>query len=341
MVTLLIVDDESATRNGLQRHIRWERCGIDEIHVESNPRAALEACERYKPDIILSDIRMPGMTGIEMCTEARKRLPDVQIIFLSGYSDKEYLMSAINLSAVRYVEKPVNVREMEEAARQAVTAVKRLLQNTRITEEEALLARFQQALHRREADRLNELAEEIRALADQDSLPGRARKLYFRFGCLLGSTLYPERTAEENERIIRESLENEKSAEDLYAWFVKTIRMMINPAWDSGLSQPVARCVALIKGNLASETLTVQWLSERVYLTPTYLCSVFKREMEITPSQYILALRIEQAKQLLTDSRFSAAQIAKRVGYSDPKHFAKVFKRMTRQTPTEYRRSHV
>ena len=63
-------------------------------------------------DLIISDIRMPGMYGTELCRAYRQWLPDCQIIFVSGYSDKEYLTSAIRLGAVSYIEKPIDVEDL-------------------------------------------------------------------------------------------------------------------------------------------------------------------------------------------------------------------------------------
>lgn len=335
---LLIVEDETATRNGLQKHIHWEQCGVDEVMAQSSPAAALNMCEAYRPDIILSDIRMPGMTGIEMCAAARKLLPDVQIVFLSGYSDKEYLLSAINLSVIRYVEKPVNPQELENAIRQAVAAVRALRGAATVTQEELLLARFQQALHRKQPERLREIAGDIQTLVNADTSVGTARKLFFRFGCLVGMAMYPERPQEEIELAVREEIERVPTAADMHGWLISSLSPWLTPVENAGFSAPVARCVQLIAEHLASETLSVQWLAERVYLTPTYLSGVFKRELGVAPSQYILNRRMEQAKKLLENQRLSASQIAGRVGYADPKHFAKVFKRETAQTPTEYRR---
>lgn len=335
---LLIVEDETATRNGLQKHIRWEQCGVDEVMAQSNPATALLTCEHFRPDIILSDIRMPGMTGIDMCAAARKLLPDVQIVFLSGYSDKEYLLSAISLSVIRYVEKPVNPQELEDAIRQAVAAVRVLRSAATVTQEELLLSRFQQALHRKQPERLWKIADDIQTLVGANTSVGMARKLYFRFGCLAGMAMYPERPQEQTETAVQEEIERVPTAADMHAWLISLLNPWLALEANADFSTPVARCVKLIAEHLSSETLSVQWLAERVYLTPTYLSSVFKRELGLSPSQYILNQRIVQAKNLLENQRLSAAQIASRVGYSDPKHFARVFKRETTQTPTEYRR---
>lgn len=125
-MNLLIVDDETATRNGLLRHIDWSAYGIEKIELASSGGEALERCTLFRPDIILSDIHMPEMSGIELCEKIKARYPECVILFLSGYSDKEYLHSAIDLGAVDYVEKPIDIEELTRAVRKAADRARRL-----------------------------------------------------------------------------------------------------------------------------------------------------------------------------------------------------------------------
>lgn len=123
MYRILIVDDEAITRKGLSNHVHWDKLNIEEIHTASGAREALTYMENNHVDIVLSDVRMPGMNGIEMCGEIKKIAPDCQVIFLSGYSDKEYLKGAIALEAVSYVEKPISIPEVETAIKKAIAKV--------------------------------------------------------------------------------------------------------------------------------------------------------------------------------------------------------------------------
>lgn len=118
--TLLIVDDESVTRRGLINNVPWSALGIDTIYEAENGRQALLKLEEFQPDILLTDIRMPLMNGIDLATEVAARLPECKIIFLSGFSDKEYLKAAIHLGAVNYVEKPIDIEEVSNAVAKAV-----------------------------------------------------------------------------------------------------------------------------------------------------------------------------------------------------------------------------
>lgn len=116
---LLIVDDEELTRTGLMASINWASLGIEEIFQADDGINGLEQARLHKPEIILCDVRMPRMDGITMLERLEKLLPDSVPIFMSGYSDKEYLKAAIRLKAVNYIEKPLNPSEVSDAVREA------------------------------------------------------------------------------------------------------------------------------------------------------------------------------------------------------------------------------
>jgi len=118
-VRLLLAEDEYYTRVGLKTTFPWAECGIDELLVAQDGNEAMELLDR-RPDILLTDIRMPYHTGIELASKARSRDEGCSILMLTSYSDKEYLKAAISLSIVAYLEKPVNLTELEAAVKLAV-----------------------------------------------------------------------------------------------------------------------------------------------------------------------------------------------------------------------------
>lgn len=116
---LLIVDDEIRTRESLSRLISWNDLGIEEVVTAANGIDALSKARSAAPDILLTDVRMPKMDGIVLAENICELYPQCKIIFLSGYSDKEYLKAAIHLKAVTYIEKPIKIIEVKEAILQA------------------------------------------------------------------------------------------------------------------------------------------------------------------------------------------------------------------------------
>ena len=120
MLRLLIVDDEKTTREALAEHIPWCELGIDIVRTARNGLEALEMIKQSKPDIILTDVRMPKMDGVELVKALRPLAQACKVIFLSGFADKEYLKSAIQYKALSYIEKPINIDEVVEVITKAV-----------------------------------------------------------------------------------------------------------------------------------------------------------------------------------------------------------------------------
>ena len=112
---LLIVDDEELTRTGVISSIDWQSIGIREVLQADDGINGIEVARVHCPDIVLCDVRMPRLDGIAMLEQLEEILPDIVPVFMSGYSDKEYLKAAIKLKAVNYIEKPLNPAEIRDA----------------------------------------------------------------------------------------------------------------------------------------------------------------------------------------------------------------------------------
>jgi two-component system response regulator YesN len=114
MATILIVDDESLTREGIKNSIEWQELGINTVLTAKNGANALEVLGGAAPDILLTDVRMPIMDGIGLSQEIRRKYPDCAILFLSGYADEPYLRNAIEVKAEQYIDKPVDPDALNE-----------------------------------------------------------------------------------------------------------------------------------------------------------------------------------------------------------------------------------
>ena len=123
---ILIADDEDYTREGLIDAVDWDKFGIDEIMQAVNGAEAARIAQWFQPDIVISDIRMPQMDGIELAERLLRINPDSRIIFISGYMEIEYLKSAIQLAAVDYIEKPVDLHALDRAIARAAADVRRI-----------------------------------------------------------------------------------------------------------------------------------------------------------------------------------------------------------------------
>lgn len=249
MYKLMIVDDESKTRQTLYRHVPWREMGITEIEEAEDGSQALLKSETFSPDIVLTDVRMPRMNGIEFAKELRTARPYCKVIFLSAYTDVEYLKTAIRIHAFDYVEKPLDLEEIERVVKSAI-------------------AECEQEQPKRQAKPKPDPAS-------VDKMDGKP------------------------------------------------------------VSSIVARTANLIREQAGNQNLTIGYIAGQLYLTPSYICLLFKNETGMTVNQYLTSVRMDMAKSLIP--RLKVHEVARQVGYADTKYFTKVFKKEVGETPSEYK----
>jgi two-component system response regulator YesN len=131
---ILIADDEDYTREGLVHSINWSKLDIGEVMQARNGNEALNMSKWFNPDIVLTDIKMPKLDGIQFAKELMQLNPFCKIIFMSGYMEIEYLKSAIKLSVVDYIEKPIDLTVVIGAIKRAVTEINERKRNKTILE---------------------------------------------------------------------------------------------------------------------------------------------------------------------------------------------------------------
>ena len=109
---ILLVDDEEEVRSAILKKIDWAALGFDRVGDAENGEDALEKIEQFKPDVLMTDIRMPYMDGLELCKHVRRKYPAMKLLIFSGFDDFTYAQQAINLNVTEYILKPVNLEEL-------------------------------------------------------------------------------------------------------------------------------------------------------------------------------------------------------------------------------------
>ncbi len=120
MLKILIVDDEKIIRHGIINSFNWTKLGIYKVLESRNGLEGLELYKKEHPDILLTDIRMPLMNGIELSNKVREMNKDTKIIFLTGYQEIEYVKTAFSNDAVDYLLKPVDMDDLHKALSKAI-----------------------------------------------------------------------------------------------------------------------------------------------------------------------------------------------------------------------------
>ncbi len=118
MYTIVVADDEEDLRRTIIRKIDWESIGFQVVGEAENGVEALELVTKNEPDLLLTDIRMPFISGLELARQVREVRPSTQIAFLSGYDDFSYAQEAIRYNIISYLLKPISLEELSENLRQ-------------------------------------------------------------------------------------------------------------------------------------------------------------------------------------------------------------------------------
>ena len=115
MLKVVVIEDEELVRRGIVMAVDWASVDCEVVGEASNGEAGLEEIRRLRPDIVVTDIRMPRMDGLEMLRRLREEGCGVSVILLTAYSDFSYAQAALKLGAVDYLLKPFHDGELEAA----------------------------------------------------------------------------------------------------------------------------------------------------------------------------------------------------------------------------------
>ena len=509
MIKVLIADDERFTRQGILDMVDWDKLNVSEVKEAYDGINALEILKDFEPNILLTDVRMPRLNGIDLAFKARELYPNCMILFMSGYSDKEYLKSAIKLKAINYVEKPIEIEELEENLNNAIlefvknTTIHNSIEHTianeisSIDNSEAVKSIISSYFSKDFNDKLVDgqyvsvlikiykiipnkhlFIDKIREIIHDCGLEGFVSmqnekdivlqiffskniksihnsnvfqsffatldeyiKNYSHFYIFVGSIVanmqdmhksyasassldtlsffkdynsviyfeeVPHKTCatidpnaysafkrnlnNEDKQAVLSDINNITSEfmlncgtdineiKNIYNKFLMHIfnfchsrNINLNNSVNENTSfntilqfnnifeikhymleiikdvflclkekniynEPALNIIKYINEHYNSYDLSLEDISKNTFLTPAYICVIFKDFTGKTVNKYITEYRIMQAKELLKDSNIKMNDIALKVGYRDGNYFAKIFKKETGYSPSEYRR---
>lgn len=117
MIKVFLVEDEIIMREGIRNNINWEQEGFEFVGEASDGELAYPLILKLRPDILITDIKMPFMDGLELSRLIKQEMPEIKIIILSGYNEFEYAQESINIGITEYLLKPIVAAKLLEAVR--------------------------------------------------------------------------------------------------------------------------------------------------------------------------------------------------------------------------------
>ena len=113
MYRVLLIDDERLVLASLRRRIPWESCGFTVCGQACSARETLEKIRELQPELVFTDIRMPGVSGLDLIQQAGTEFPQVRFVVISGYSEFEYAKRAIEYGVLGFCVKPFDEEEIK------------------------------------------------------------------------------------------------------------------------------------------------------------------------------------------------------------------------------------
>lgn len=338
MYKLLLVDDEEIIREGITRMIDWDALNIELTASCSNAITALDSMTDDMPDILLTDIRMPGMDGLELVQRAVALHPLLQTVILSGHDTFEYARQAVKCGVSEYLLKPCSKEEMTEAILRACRAVDKqrrhvlYLSGERSKRVHTLVEAFE-ALRKGPLD-VGQLERQVHELAKTAEDPSLLREALI---CVITNNMGSGQT-EWGMNIITDAMRRREPLEELIA---RSLLRLRGEGAGARTGDFVQQMTAYVGAHFADESLTLQYIADNVvYMNADYIGREFTRAVGQKFSSYLLESRMEHAKLLMVGNpSLHSYQIAEQVGLgNNPHYFSQLFRKYTGMTPKDYRR---
>ncbi|WP_028611423.1 response regulator transcription factor [Paenibacillus harenae] len=333
---ILIVDDEPVIRKGISKMAERYVPAFAKVTTAGNGQAALEQIRMMEPDIVLTDIRMPKLDGLELCRILHEEFPQIKTVVISGYNDFSYAQRCVNYGVKHYLLKPVTKTDVHEALDRLVKKQPAgYIAPSRYMEWIELM---EQHIWSLQTNELLELSERWREYCLSANLSlAQLKELLFDYSEMLLKR-FRARNFTPSPDLSFQQAGTVKDALDAFEAGLLGIRDGLASMRSGNFRDPMEEAKSYIDSKL-SEEITLDQVASMVGLTPTYFSSLFKKITHETFVKYRINRRIDRSKELLAVPHIRIVDIASEVGYDDYPHFTKTFKKLVGVTPSEYRAS--
>lgn len=334
MYNLLFVDDEERVLEAIRESVSWESLDINVVGWCDNAISALQILINEHIDIMITDIKMPVMDGLELVKRAKKMYPAIECIILSGYEEFELARSAIENGVRGYLLKPCRKEELEEKVTQCIESIEKASCSTAYwlgERQKQVEQTYENLMSLRMEDNDNDYE-----LVRKTALNIRNYSVLREAAIMLitKSDIDPQ-----SARSFIKELSQRLDSEALIEYIVAILRLVSN---DSAIVDPVvAKMINYTDKYFNVPGLTVQYIAENeIHLTPKYIGKRFLKEMNMKYSDYLLKIRMEKAIEFLKNDNLTAEEIAENVGLgNNVLYFYRLFHLYTGKTFKTYKES--
>ena len=353
---VVIVDDEPWTREVIKTFGDWEGLGLEVAGEASDGEYGLELIRLISPDIILTDVKMPQLNGIDLIGILRKENNNSPVIFISGYDDYSYIRSALKLDAVDYLLKPVKqeelnkqlsncveiLKERNEIRRELNTVENGFLDSAWAGEYYTLRDNLCDSLNSMNTNIIKQKCNDIYQLIvkneGEKASKGTIVCIYYTLmytleHFIISRDFVPKEFFKVNDTTFVFS--RDCSLNEMIEFVQKLYCVAAEQMQEYNRNRnrlDIGKIKKYVEDHY-TEGISLELTAANFYVSKEYLSKAFKAVTGQGFSEYITALRMIRAKELILEYKVPIKEVGALVGYVDQAHFYKTFKRFYGETP--------
>lgn len=337
MYRLIIADDENIELVGLSHFIDWQRIGFTIVGLFNDGSDVMEYLKHSEADVILTDMRMCEVSGLELADYVRSHFPDIEIVILSAYSDFEEVRGALKRKLFDYLLKPVSKDELLSvfsALKQTLDKRSSEAVNAAINQKKNNVIKY---ILNGDPENAETECSDFLAFVPSPLMRSVTRDLFCDVYSTLDNTMKLPPVLAINHLL---SMVNEVPDNDFVPSIKKMVCELSSLVQNTSNTNIVESVIAFVDEHIA-ETFSIDDIAKSLFFSSSYISHEFKRLTGESLSNYIIRTRMKKAMDILSsNSDISIQKLSIMIGYHDGRYFQKAFKKYTGKSPREWRRLH-
>lgn len=338
MYKAIVVDDEQIIRKGISTFITSADTGFEIAGVFKDGDEAISYLDTHSIELVISDIKMVHVSGIELAQYIYENMPHTRVILLSGYTEFEYAKAAIRYNVKEYITKPTDFGELKSILLKMRSEID--------AEQESHINSFFDSIKQLYAALLSgneqEAEELLKALLDSYTHDNECLGQY---AFNIFQTIFDHMYANLKIQLPPDfpdyrkltSIENHDEIYSFSSQLLRLITDQINARDKKTDDIVINKLIQFVNENF-SENISLQDAADKVFFAPAYCSRFFRKHTGEKFSNYLLRVRMEHAVKLLRENK-NITEISKECGYRTSSYFTRVFKEYYKCTPSEYMRN--
>lgn len=349
MYRLVVIDDEYIVVQGIKALLSRLKLEYEVVGAAYDGIQGLEVIRSEKPDVVITDIRIPGLDGLSLIEAAKEECPETYFIVISGYSEFVYAQRALTLGVSDYIDKPVTAEKLKNALfrienQWAKTRKddnqKAQANRKKYVELEKILDGGVKAITIGDSGLFRDYArKDITGLKELYPEMEDFRREFYKHLCVLSDILIESQKQVERSSLVSfqemEKCDTIEKVQEYGENVLSDIEKHLTADQTGSHHRVILELLNYLDEHYSLD-IGLGELADRAGMSAAYLSVLFKTEVGTSYVKYLTDLRIRKAKKLLRDG-YKVNEVSELVGYNNYRYFCDIFKKHEGMTPNEYK----